>query len=199
VLAAGQIADNTVPDCELTYLSNFLSNDDATALYELLISRYDITNADIPMADGSTYVGPNGQFLFADAELLDQFEPAWGGRAAWPDALDRARQRSEEVAGVPFRACRSIFYRDGSHFVAFHADPTAYGPTDTIASLSLGATRVFTLRRNDSHAIYEIALTHGSLLILGRGTQTYYEHALLPDPEVTEPRINLTFRMVDTG
>jgi len=126
VLAAGQIADNTVPDCELTYLSNFLSNDDATALYELLISRYDITNADIPMADGSTYVGPNGQFLFADAELLDQFEPAWGGRAAWPDALDRARQKS--LRGIPCGSNRLRAYRH-DRFAQPRSDPSIHTPS----------------------------------------------------------------------
>merc|ERR1719281_2126424 len=40
----------------------------------------------------------------------------------------------------------------------------------------------------------DIPLTHGSLLVMGKNSQTHWLHALPADERCTEERINLTFR-----
>ena len=82
----------------------------------------------------------------------------------------------------------------------FHSDPSAYGPTDCIASLSLGADRDFSFRSVENHSdIHTIALASGSLLIMGEHCQDRYEHAVPRCPGCTEPRLNITFRKFGWG
>ena len=79
--------------------------------------------------------------------------------------------------------------------MAYHSDPSAYGNTDCIASVSLGAEREFLLRDQENpDETYSYLLENGSLIIMGEHCQEHYEHAVPPDPTCHAPRINLTFR-----
>lgn len=66
-----------------------------------------------------------------------------------------------------------------------------------IASVSLGAARRFVLRHAKKKRIgIDLALSHGSLLVMAGRTQHVYRHGL---PKTTAPvgqRINLTFRRI---
>lgn len=77
-----------------------------------------------------------------------------------------------------------------SQTVGYHADQLTYlGPYPTIASLSLGTTRVFRLRgvqslQDDASTppprTYDIELPHNSLCIMGAGCQEKYKHTIPP-------------------
>jgi alkylated DNA repair dioxygenase AlkB len=64
-----------------------------------------------------------------------------------------------------------------------------------IASLSLGATRKFVIKHRQNEEKYEFNLTSGNLVVMDGITQKYYKHAVPKQAKVTEPRINLTFRI----
>lgn len=188
----------TLPiDCEAWYDPEFLTLEEAGALFDEITGNHDVTSKGVPMADGTVHIAETATFLFADAGLLshDKFPAAWGGRAPWPDNLARVRDRIWEVTGIRFEVARCVYYRDGTEGVDFHVDEPAYGSTEVIASLSLGAEREFGLRSltnpEDEH---RIMLAHGSLLYMGKHCQARYEHALFRSDSCTEPRINLTFR-----
>jgi alkylated DNA repair dioxygenase AlkB len=66
-----------------------------------------------------------------------------------------------------------------------------------IASVSLGAERLFRLKGQDGHAAFTERLPHGSLLIMAGATQKNFRHEVPKDSDVTRPRINLTFRRID--
>ena len=87
-------------------------------------------------------------------------------------------------------------YRDGQDSILWHSDDEAeLGHAPTIASVSLGATRDFVMRRKDDHTVKEtVALTHGSLVVMRGDSQSAWQHAVPKRARVTEPRINLTFR-----
>jgi alkylated DNA repair dioxygenase AlkB len=90
-------------------------------------------------------------------------------------------------------------YRNGQDSMGYHADDEPeLGPKPTIASVSLGATRRFLLkpRRKRSGPPRELALTHGSLLIMGGTTQENFVHGVPKEPKVNGSRLNLTFRYV---
>jgi alkylated DNA repair dioxygenase AlkB len=71
------------------------------------------------------------------------------------------------------------------------------GVNPAIASVSLGATRVFQIREYESKkSKINILLENGSLLIMKGKTQEYWEHALPKSKTVNEGRINLTFRTI---
>jgi alkylated DNA repair dioxygenase AlkB len=113
-----------------------------------------------------------------------------------PPILEALRARVEAEAGVAFDTVLANLYRDGQDKIGWHADDEPlFGEDPIIASVSLGATRTFKMRRKDNHKIQKsFELTHGSLLIMPVGTQQNWEHCLPPRKRVTEPRINLTFR-----
>ena len=82
--------------------------------------------------------------------------------------------------------------------MGWHADNEAeLGSQPVIASLSLGAARRFVLKnpREPSRKL-EIALPHGSLLVMGGDTQQNYRHALPRTAKPVGERINLTFRRI---
>ncbi len=73
------------------------------------------------------------------------------------------------------------------------------GKRPVIASLSLGATRVFKLRpqqRPKGTKSLSVALHNGDLLLMAGTTQQHWEHALPKAPSVSAGRLNLTFRWV---
>jgi len=118
----------------------------------------------------------------------------------WSDALLR---QVEDAAGCPFNCFVANHYANGRVVINWHSDSgpgddEGLGPNPHIGSLSLGAKRTFSLkskRQVGGRLIHlDIPLTHGSLLIMGKNSQTHWLHALLPDENCTSERINLTFR-----
>ena len=86
-------------------------------------------------------------------------------------------------------------YRDGRDRVGFHADDEPeLGYEPVIASVSLGATRSFTLRSKHKRRRWGKRLSHGSLLVMGGRCQHRWYHGVPSEPEITAPRLNLTYR-----
>lgn len=185
-------------DCEAYYRPGFLAPGESTALFAELAGRYDITNKVIRMADGTEHAAETAAYMFADPELtsFDVLPEAWGGRSPWPGSLAQVRERVAAETGTRFQVARCVFYRDGSEAMGFHSDPPAYGPTCPIASLSLGAERELVFRPLASGGkSFSLILENGSLLLMGKHCQDRYEHGIPACPSITEPRINLTFRL----
>jgi alkylated DNA repair dioxygenase AlkB len=85
-------------------------------------------------------------------------------------------------------------------------DEPELGTQPVIASLSLGAERRFRFRRRRARGeltqpgdTVELVLPHGSLLRMAGATQQLYRHDLPRMRGIDTPRINLTFRRVDTS
>lgn len=122
-----------------------------------------------------------------------RFEPK-----PWPDALRAIRARLRAELGVDFNGVLANRYADGRDAMGWHADDEPeIDPSSPIASLSLGATRRFVLRRRgDASQRHAIELGHGSLLAMGAGMQQRWQHALPKTARVVGERINLTFRRI---
>ncbi|NNL32869.1 MAG: alpha-ketoglutarate-dependent dioxygenase AlkB, partial [Flavobacteriaceae bacterium] len=80
----------------------------------------------------------------------------------------------------------------------WHADnEKELGDAPVIASLSLGAERMFHMKhRKDSKLKHKIKLENGSLLIMKGSTQTNWLHQVPKTKKVIGPRINMTFRVI---
>lgn len=116
----------------------------------------------------------------------------------WPAALAPVRQRLSRELECGFNSVLANRYRDGRDYMGWHSDDeAALGPQPVIASLSLGGTRRFVLKdRREPSRKLEIALPHGSLLVMRGNTQRNYRHALPPTARPVAERINLTFRRI---
>lgn len=140
----------------------------------------------------------------------------------WPAGLSALRGRVEAACAAPFNSVLANLYRDGRDAMGWHRDDEReLGAEPVIASLSLGATRRFLLKRAprpgrggvgerewDRQGMplqgppsrpLALPLGHGSLLRMAGGTQRYYRHALPRTARPVGPRLNLTFRQVAPG
>ncbi len=118
--------------------------------------------------------------------------------APWHPALDRLRRRLEQITGQRFNCVLLNLYRDGQDSMGWHSDDEAeLGPDPVIASLSLGVTRRFLLRRRDDHRQkQELPLAHGSLLLMSGALQRHWQHSVPRSRPIQSARINLTFRNI---
>ncbi len=117
----------------------------------------------------------------------------------WTPTLLSIKETIEENSQTSYNSCLLNLYHDGSEGMAWHSD----GEKDlkqgaAIASVSLGAERRFLFKHKKNKEKVAIVLAHGSLLIMQGETQQHWQHRLPPTVKVTEPRINLTFRTIQT-
>lgn len=116
----------------------------------------------------------------------------------WTALLADIRQRVETAVGLPFNAVLLNYYRDGLDSMGWHSDDEPeLGPSPAIASLSLGGSRRFDLRRKGQNRIeHSLLLQHASLLVMGSATQHYWQHQVAKTRRPCAPRLNLTFRHI---
>jgi alkylated DNA repair dioxygenase AlkB len=115
----------------------------------------------------------------------------------WTPQLHDLKHKVEIITGETFNSCLLNLYHDGSEGMAWHSD----GETDlkkngAIASLSFGIERKFCFKHKQTKEVVSIGLRHGSLLVMKGCTQTYWLHRLPPVKNISQPRINLTFRTI---
>ena len=57
--------------------------------------------------------------------------------------------------------------------------------------------RLFRLKGQDGKVAFAERLSHGSLFIMAGKTQKDFRHEVPKEPDVDQPRINLTFRRIE--
>ena len=118
---------------------------------------------------------------------------------AFPDWMETVRLAVEQSTSHKFNRALVNYYRDGRDSVDWHADDeVTLGPEPLIASLSLGAERDFQLRHNETKKRVCITLPHGSLLLMGPGIQQYWQHRIAKVNDLDKPRVNFTFRYMES-
>jgi alkylated DNA repair dioxygenase AlkB len=118
----------------------------------------------------------------------------------WTATLAAIKTRIEATTGTTYNSCLANLYHTGTEGMAWHSDDEAmllaHAP---IASLSLGAPRRFDFKhKKDPSLRASILLEHGHLLLMLNETQTHWLHALPKNKKIQAPRINLTFRTINT-
>ena len=85
-------------------------------------------------------------------------------------------------------------YPDGDTYVPFHHD-TMQGPGSMVASVSLGAPRIFRNRCDETGEISNYITEHGDVIVFDYDSQQTHMHDV---PTVVDDRlrINLTFRTI---
>jgi alkylated DNA repair dioxygenase AlkB len=115
----------------------------------------------------------------------------------WTPMLVQVKKKIEYATSNQFNSVLLNRYESGSDSVGWHADDEPeMSPEHPIASLSLGATRSFQMRRGDG-PIQTIELGHGSLLIMHAGMQQEWKHRVPKTKSLCGRRISLTFRWMN--
>ena len=137
---------------------------------------------------------PREEALFGD-DLRYRYRGATIQALPWPDFLLDARDRIEALTGFRFNFAVGNRYLDGRDSIGWHADDfPQIGEQPAIASLSLGATRKFKLKRKVDGLTFDYELTSGSLLVMLPGCQDEWLHAVPKTARSVGERINWTFR-----
>ncbi|WP_422004400.1 alpha-ketoglutarate-dependent dioxygenase AlkB [Roseivirga pacifica] len=189
--------DTSALKCEANYYPSFLTENQANSIYRTIVDDYLFNEAFLNTQPNHAKLPETDKVMFMDKWLFEENSlpnEVWGKTAPWFEALEALRNKIEELLKWPFHTGVCIYYPNGNTGIGFHADHPAFGNTAVIASISLGAERIFQLRDNDTEEVYEERLAHGSLFVMGKGCQTDYEHALPMDSSCHQPRINITFR-----
>ncbi|KAJ3558672.1 hypothetical protein NM688_g780 [Phlebia brevispora] len=132
----------------------------------------------------------------AEMRKRSRFPLEWGGEPSG-GTTQAFPHDSQEGERIIWRAnvAASNRYEGSQESVGFHSDQlTSLGPYPTIASLSLGTTRIFRLREviptddkdKRSARTYNIPLAHNSLAIMHASCQETFKHAI-PPQRVIDP------------
>ncbi|MBD2520621.1 alpha-ketoglutarate-dependent dioxygenase AlkB [Nostoc sp. FACHB-973] len=116
----------------------------------------------------------------------------------WNPVLKSIKSKIEKIAEVSFNSVLLNLYRDGKDSVSWHSDDEPeLGENPIIGSVSFGATRRFSLRHKQSKDYkIDVDLGNGSFLLMKGGTQHFWQHQIAKTPKSIQPRINLTFRII---
>jgi alkylated DNA repair dioxygenase AlkB len=117
---------------------------------------------------------------------------------AWTKELSELKQIVEQLAGTKFNSCLLNLYHNGNEGMGWHSDDEKpLRKNNTIASLSFGAERKFSFKHKQTKQTVSIVLEYGSLLVMKDATQSNWLHSLPKSKNITQRRINLTFRTIN--
>ncbi len=174
---------------------------EAAVLMEALLAQI-AWNEGAYLVAGRSFRLPRLQAWYADPGVEYRYAQQLLNSHAWIEPLLHLRHQVEALTGQRFNAVLVNLYRDGTDCVGWHADDEPdLGPAPVIASLSLGASRTFSVRRKGDEGqpdqeTFGVPVHAGDLLVMDAPFQRDWQHAILAEPESPGSRMNLTFRQV---
>ena len=186
-----------LPGAEIELHQQIWSRSQGDTLCGLLIKELNWRQDKISMF-GQTHDVPRLNAWYGDADCSYSWSGITMTPNPWNSTLRDIREKVNGVASEQFNSVLANFYRDGNDKGDWHADDEeVLGQAPVIASVSLGATRKFRIRRKDrSEKATDIFLRSGDVLVMRGLTQLLWEHEVPRSKKVKEPRVNLTFRKV---
>ncbi len=153
------------------------------------VLKHKETGEEVRLKRSMSYVATNENIYYYDKfELPVQ---------RWSQTLWNIKIRLANHVDTAFNSVLLNKYKDGKDKINWHSDKEdQLGPDPTIACVNFGATRKFHFLEKETGIKEAITVSHGDVLVMWGGCQARYLHAILPEKEVKEPRISLTFRRV---
>lgn len=187
-----------VPDADVGYLPDFLPAGLADALFAALHAetrwsqhRVRLFGREHPSPRLSAWYGdPGARYCYSGQTLIP---------LPWTASLASVRERVERFCGQPFDGVLLNLYRDGRDGMGWHSDDEReLGAEPSIASVSLGAARRFSLKHRTRRDVAprSLVLEHGSLLWMRGATQQHWRHSIPKTRTPVGARLNLTFRAI---
>jgi alkylated DNA repair dioxygenase AlkB len=186
-----------VPDAEIILYPHFIAFEQALVFFEKL--KQDVPwQQDSITVYGKTYPQPRLTALFGNEGKPYAYSTIVMQPHPWNPLLTFIKESVESVCHERFTTVLLNLYRNGQDSNGWHADnERELGRNPVIASLSLGAERMFHLQHNTyKDSKLKINLTPGSLLLMRGTTQHFWKHQVPKTSQLVGPRINLTFRLL---
>lgn len=130
---------------------------------------------------------------------------AWMGPAYqyssihWPQQaftplIENMRSELENLLSFAYNSCLLNYYRDGQDSMGAHRDNEPELDTQSIASVSFGASRKIKFKHRSSQQKLAFVLHHGDLLVMNNFQEDWYHE--IPKVKSAASRLNLTFRKI---
>lgn len=193
----GEPVINLLPNDDVVhYYGNVLKGKEADHYLEKLTNTIAWKN-DEAIIFGKHFVTKRKVAWYGDSEYVYSYSNTTKKALPWTQELLELKTIVEKITQTKFNSCLLNLYHDGSEGMGWHSDDEkALGKNTTIASLSLGAERRFSLKHKLTKQNVSVLLENGSLLEMKGSTQTNWLHSLPKTKKITKPRINLTFRTI---
>lgn len=183
-------------DAHVEYYPNWLKTKHANDLLHYFVAQLAWQQPSLQLY-GKEHKIPRLQAWYGDPNTEYEYSRLKMQPLAWDARLAKMKQACEQKCQVRFNSVLANYYRHGNDSMGMHADnEPELGEQPVIASVSLGQTRRFSFKHNQSKETQRIQLEHGSLLIMKGTTQQHWQHGINKSRTQLGPRLNFTFRWV---
>jgi len=183
-------------DGRVDYYGKIITNVEANLYFEILLQNI-VWKNDEAIILGKHIITKRKTAWYGDSDYLYTYSNTTRRALPWTSELRDLKQLVEKLTETKFNSCLLNLYHDGNEGLAWHSDDEkVLRRNGTIASLSFGAERKFSLKHKKTKQTISIVLEHGSLLVMKDETQVYWLHSLPKTKKIVMPRINLTFREI---
>ncbi len=186
----------------LQYFPEWIDGGAADRYFSVFLNEVSWTQPEIRVYGQMRRI-PRLQAWYGDKGAQMSYSGALFEPQPWLPALKKIKNEIELLCGHSFNSVLVNRYRSGLDSVGWHADDEEeLGGNPIIASVSLGASRMFSLRPkspelgNASFKKRDLLLNHGDLMVMSGSTQEFWHHAVLKDKMAPGERINLTYRFI---
>jgi alkylated DNA repair dioxygenase AlkB len=188
---------NLLPfDGTVQYYGKIMSRNTADAYLNTLLESIEWKN-DEAIIYGKHIITKRKVAWYGDNNFSYTYSNTTKQALAWTKELLELKQLIQKLTGETFNSCLLNLYHNGDEGMAWHSDDEkSLGLNTSIASLSFGAERKFSLKHKVSKDTVTQVLENGSLLVMKGTTQNNWLHCLPKTKKVSTPRVNLTFRTI---
>lgn len=186
-----------LPDSDICYVPLFIASHKADVYFDIFKKTIPWQQDDITLF-GKTYPQPRLTALYANNNKSYSYSNIIMHPLPFTKELLEIKHTLETYTKEAFTTCLLNRYRTGNDSNGWHADnEKELGTNPIIASVSLGAPRLFHLKHNTRPNLKrKLLLEHGSLLLMKGKTQHFWKHQLSKTAKPIGERINLTFRII---
>ena len=187
------------PVIDVSYNAGFMTDGEADQ-YLKAIEQLDFQQESIRVY-GRVHKVPRLTASFGEGGAAYEYSGISSEGNPFPPFVARLQDKVQRGTNCLFNFVLINVYRDGYDRVGWHSDDEpALGARVDVASVSLGAPRVFKMRSKSEHrdALSQV-LDHGSLLLMRHPTQLHWQHCVPQQRRVKDRRYNLTFRRIVSG
>jgi alkylated DNA repair dioxygenase AlkB len=192
-----EFIDLNLKDGDVLYYPNFFSSEESLNFFERLLNDTKWQQDKIKIF-GKEYLQPRLTALYANNSKTYSYSNITMSPHMFTSEMLQIKQKVENIIGEDFTSCLLNLYRNGNDSNGWHADDEKeLGSHPVIASISLGAHRMFHLKHKKKPNLrHKIILENGSLLLMRGETQHYWLHQIPKTRKDIDKRINLTFRII---
>ena len=178
------------------FIPSFFSIEEGNYLFSRLDSTVSWKQEKMNMY-GKEVLFPRLTAWYGDSDRPYSFSGITLTPLPWTEELLQIKRKIETKTSAIFNSVLLNKYRDGSDSISWHTDDEKeLGKNPIIASVTFGGTRNFQLRHRDTGEKINLELSHGSLLIMQGELQHFWQHQIPKTKKQVDPRINLTFRVI---